>query len=310
MKKGDVTKTVKVKLVTIKKKPVALCSRDTVFNLAEVFTGAGELLPDSADGKYLCGIAGDAKGILKQLYTPTPDEEYATLENFTFGTTGAAGSATVYAVFGGKTYKATVKCTGYPVIEDPSGNIVQTLENNVLTFDSVNDKDTLILLKNGKYTLEPGVELSMVDAYKKAITVKENSKTGARNLTLKKEAIVKLTKDGETEPKTIVINLVTIKKKSRVLKSKGEKVTLADLYDGAYELLPDSLEGGEYNGYAISFTDKKGALSIRKNYFPAVSSGDYLTLKDFEILHSGNKGSATVQVSFGGVVQKATVSCK
>ena len=308
LKKGDVTKTVKVKLVTIKKKPVALCSRDTVFNLAEVFTGAGELLPDSADGKYLCGIAGDAKGILKQLYTPTPDEEYATLENFTFGTTGAAGSATVYAVFGGKTYKSTVKCTGYPVLENPSDNLVRTLKDNVLTYDSVNDNDTLLLLKNGKYTLESGVELSMADPYRNAIKVSEDRKTGARKLTLKKEAIVKLTKDGES--KTIAVNLVTIKKRSKVLKAKGESVTLADLYEGAFELIPDSLEDGEYNNYAISVTDKKGALAIRKNNFPAIASGDNVSLSDFAILHSGNKGSATVQVSFGGVVQKATVSCK
>lgn len=308
LKKGDVTKTVTVKAVSIKKKPVTLGSRDTVFSLAEVFTGAGELIPDSSDGKYLFGIADDKKGILKPLYTPTPGEEYASLENFTFGTTGAAGSTTVYAVFGGKTYKATVKCTGYPVLENPSNNLVRTLKDNVLTYDSVNDNDTLLLLKNGKYTLEPGVELSMGNGYNNAIKVNVNKKTGVRNLALKKEAIVTLTKDGES--KTIAVNLVTIKKRSKVLKAKGESVTLADLYEGAFELLPDSLEGSEYNGYNISFTDKKGALLIRKNNFPATVSGDYATLSDFAILHSGNKGSATVQVTIGGVVQKATVTCK
>ena len=308
LKKGDVTKTVKVKVVKIKKKPVTLGSRDTSFNLAEVFSGAGELVPDIKDGKYLCGIVADKKGILKEYYTPSADGEYATLESFTFGTTGAAGSATLYAVFGGKTYKATVKCTGYPVLENPSDNLVRTLKDNVLTYDAVNDNDTLLLLKNGKYTLESGVELSMADPYRNAIKVSEDRKTGARKLTLKKEAIVKLTKDGES--KTIAVNLVTIKKRSKVLKAKGESVTLADLYEGAFELIPDSLEDGEYNNYAISVTDKKGALTIRKNNFPAIASGDNVSLSDFAILHSGNKGSATIQVTIGGVVQKAKVSCK
>ncbi len=51
-------------------------------------------------------------------------------------------------------------------------------------------------------------------------------------------------------------------------------------------------------------------LSIADNSFPANAGYDILTLDDFYLKHAGKKGSATVSVSLGGKVFKATVKCK
>ncbi|MCR5303227.1 MAG: hypothetical protein K6E33_01590, partial [Lachnospiraceae bacterium] len=315
--KGDETKTVILHAVKLKKKTITLNSRKTSCSLSEIFTQAGEMLPDVENGKFLVSVLKDKNGILSDVNIPAADGTYVTLDDFTAGTTGKKGSALIQATFGGKVYKATVKCTGYPLLPEStvSGNLVQNLlesdaaGNRVVSFDSVENGDTLLLYKNGKYALESGVTIEPIgDEYSKAVKVKENKKTGIRPLTIKKEAPVRLTK-GDDE-KIILINRVAVKKKSVTLKP-GMSCSLSDLIWNAYELLPDT-QSEDPSDFAITVTDKKGAVFIQDGYFPAAGTSDSgsTTLDDFMIQHGGRKGSATVQVYFGGKAVKVKVNCK
>ncbi len=331
-KKGDEEKTVLLKVVKIKKKSLRLSSRKSTFSLAEVFTGAGEMLPDidPATGKYAVAVKSDKNGILGkfegsdnpfQIAADVAYEMngYLSLEDFKAGSTGKKGKATVTAKFGGVTFTATINCAGYPVLDTATGNIVQNFTetdsagNRVITWDAVEDGDTLILSRAGKYALEAGIGIEPVGAaYKDAVKVTVNKKTGIRKLKVSKEAPVKLTRtnaDGTKEEKTVLINLVTVKKKSITLK-EGESCSLADLFPDQYELLPDtSQDPNTYGGYKITITDKKGVLSIKDDSFPE-SSEDGTSLRNFRIGRMNRKGSAQIAVSFGGKVYKTTIKCK
>ncbi|MBQ7558282.1 MAG: hypothetical protein IJT00_09495 [Lachnospiraceae bacterium] len=316
--KGNESKSVLMYAVKLKKKNVTLNSRRKSVKLSEIFTNAGELLPDVENGKFLVSVVKDKNGILKDVNIPkAEDGKYVTLDEFTVGTTGKKGSAVIMATFGGKTFKAAIKCTGYPLLPEStvSRNLVQNLKecdnagNRVLTFDSVENGDTLLLLRKGKYALESGLGIEPVGAeYSKALKVKENRKTGVRTLSFAKEAPVKLTKDGKE--KVILINLVSVKKKSVKLKH-GMSCTLSDLFGEAYELLPDT-QVMSPEDYAVIIDDKNGSLFIQEASFPATGkgAGKVTTLGDFTVKHSGRKGSATIQVYFGGRIIKAKVSCK
>lgn len=332
IKKDGEEKTVLLRTVTIKKKACILNSRRRCFSLADVFTGAGEILPDinSATGKYAVYVKSDKNGIFDQsadngnAFLTAADTAYAsngyiTLSDFTCGATGKKGSATIAATFGGVTYTASISCAGYPSLDSVSGKIIQNLKetdaagNRVLTWDAVSDSDTLILSRTGKYAIEAGVDIEPADAAdKNAVKVTVNKKTGIRKLTIKKEVPVKLKKtntDGTTSEKLILINLVTVKKKSITLKA-GETCTLADLFPEQYELLPDtSSDPNTYGGYKIVIVDKKNVLSVKEDTFPRPSN-DSLNLKDFKISRMNRKGSAQIQVSFGARVYKVTVKCK
>lgn len=317
IKRGYEAKTMLLKVVKPKKKTVVLNSRDKIFSLDELFTGVGEMLPDVQDGKYSVSVK-DPKGIIVWKVIPVPGKNYCTLGNFVFGSTGKKGSAVIAVTFGGRTYKATVKCGGYPVLKDSlSENLVQRLPDNRLTFDSVSDKDTLLLLKKGVYTLEDGVTLEPVGAeYKGAVKVVENKKTGTRTLKLKKEAPVRLTKTVETgsgkqtQEKIVLFNYVTIRKKTVTLKNYKDPVNLSALFTGAYELLPDDADGYDYEGYAIRVDDRDEVLAIWYNEFPAVEDNVTTTLENFRMTHYGRKGKATISLTFGGKTFKATVKCK
>ena len=323
LKMGDDTRTVNLKAMTVKKKNVSLNSRKQSFTLAEMFPGLEDMMPDISNGQYSIEVVKDPKKILKW-DGPISAQTFLTLDDIVIDSTGAKGSATIKAVFGGKAFTATVKCTGYPVIDNPSGSLVQHLidkdsaGNLVLTYDSVEDGDVLLLLKNGKYALESGVTLTPVGSgYKNAIKVTENKKTGIRKLKLSKEAAVKLSKEEEINgekivlEKTIIVNFVTIKKKTVKLAKAGDEISLEDIFTGACELLPDTTGEEAYGGYAVSVTDTKGVLDIGgEDSFPGVPDDNLLTLKDFKISHAGKSGNANISVTFGGRVFKGTVKCK
>ncbi|MBQ7562789.1 MAG: hypothetical protein IJT16_02235, partial [Lachnospiraceae bacterium] len=319
-KKGSEEKSVLLRAVTIKKKTITLSSRREKFSLDEIFAGAGELLPDldPATGRYAVSVKSDKNGIL-DLWDEYGDDYltkaeaalkkngHITLADFTLGSTGKKGSATITAVFGGVTVTATVKCQGYPLLDIESGTVVQNLKeadaagNRVLTWDAVGDRDTLILTKGGKYAIEAGVDIEPADAaYKNAVKVSVNKKTGIRKLAVKKEAPVILKRtaaSGVTEEKLILIHLVSVRKNSVTL-TAGESCTFAELFPDAYELLPDPSGKEEYGGYAVTVTDKDGVLSIDEAAFPDVSEND-TRLRDFKIGRINRKGSAQVAVSFG-----------
>ncbi|HCM92446.1 MAG TPA: hypothetical protein DIS78_07785, partial [Lachnospiraceae bacterium] len=319
LKKGSEEKTVILRAITLKKKTVTVNSRRTLISLADLFEGAEGILPDIKDGKYAVSVKSDKKGILKWNDFTAQEVKQVTLSDLTVGSTGKKGSAVISATFGGKTYNATVKCNGYPLLQGSEGRIVQKLDttdalgDHVLTFNSVGNGDTLILLKNGKYAIEDGVKIEPVgDEYKNAIKVMVHKKTGIRRLKLNKETPVKLTKNvnGEIKEKTILINFVSIKKKNAVLTNVGDKLTLDKLFTEGYEILPDLSENGSYGEYAVTVTDKKGILSIEDNSFPAAVDEGMTMLDDFVIEHGGRKGSATISVTIAGKTFKATVRCK
>ncbi len=319
LRKGSEEKTVILRAITLKKKTVTVNSRRTSISLADLFDGAEGMLPDVQGGKYAVSVKSDKKGILSWNDFTAEEGIAVDLSDLIVDSTGNKGSAVISATFGGKTYNATVKCNGYPRLNGKEGYIVQKLDttdalgDHVLTFDSVGNGDTLILLKNGQYALEDGVKLEPVgDGYKNAIKVMVHKKTGIRRLKLNKEAPVKLTKtvNGETKEKIILINFVSIKKKNAVLQNEGDKLTLDKLFTEGYEILPDLSENGSYGGYAVTVTDKKGILSIEDNSFPEVPEEGMTSLNDFVLKHGGRKGSATISVTFAGKTFKTTVRCK
>lgn len=319
--KGDGSKTLIIDVVKIKPRTVTLNSRKTSVSFAELFTGSKLMEPDVKDGVYEVGLIKDDKGILEEFGKVGNDVGAVSLYDIRAIGTGKSGSAKLYATFGGKTYKATVKCGGYPVSDTLSGNLVQHLPeedekgNRVLTFDSVSDGDTLLLLKNGKYSLEKGVTLEPLgEEYKNAVKIKEDKKTGIRSLSLKKEAIVRISRtigEGQVQQKTILLNYVSIKKKTVVLDRLGDVVSLYRLFDGAYELLPDVSGTVGYGGYKIRVTDSKGAVVLDDATFPVEApEGSITDLSYFLLKHAGNNGNVTVKATFGGKEFKATVKCK
>ncbi len=331
IRQGTEEKTVLLRTVTIKKKTITLNSRRRSFSFDEIFTGAGEMLPDvdPTTGIYAVEIKSDKNGILDRGdgsdkdYLKRADETlmkngYVALDDFTLGSTGKKGSATITARFGGVTYKVKVKSTGYPIFDGETGSLVQNLAeaddagNRVLTWDAVEDGDTLILAKGGKYSIEAGVEIEPAEAaYKNAVKVTVNKKSGIRKLTIKKEAPVKLSRtdaSGNKEVKTVLINMVTVRKKTVTLQA-GESCTLANLFPEQYELLPDTSGVGDYGGIRIALTDKNGVVSINEENFP-VSSDDMTLLRDFKVGRTLRNGSAQIALSFGGRTYKATVKCK
>ena len=292
--KGDEKKTINVEVLKKKTSSKTLTSRDTTVTLDELIIIEKPLMPDYENGKYKVEITNDKNGILTMTHEPSPEGiGYRSLREFEFKATGKKGTAKITAIFGGKKATVTVRCGGYPSLEgSENGRIIQTLPDNVLTFDSVNDKDTLILLKNGKYTLEDGVTIT--PAIKNAIKV--NKKT--RKLTLGKETVLTLEK-GDIK-KTILVNYVKVKVKKVTLKGDNKTVTLDQLFAGAYELLPDASD--------------KNVIKDRKNKVlneekpPQTESGK--TLKDYSLTASGVKGSAKVTLYFGGRAFTATVNYK
>ncbi len=320
LERGDETKTVNLRAMSVKTKTVTLNSRRRILTMAELFTGLEGMLPDIKEGKLCVSIKKDNKHILDDsLFIPSEGWGYRTLSDIIATSTGGSGSATVSATFGGRVFTATVRCGGYPVLYDGSLALTQMLPemdekgNRVLTFDSVTDGGTLLLQKNGFYALEEGVSLEPDGVqYKNAIKVSApDKKTGIRRLTLKKEARIRLTKtvDGKAETKTILVNYVNVKKKTVAL-AEGDSITLADLFTEAYELLPDPADQEIYGGYTIRMKDDKGVLAIDQETFPDTSRDGCLMLRDFTLRHSGRKGTATVSVTFGGRSFKATVKCR
>ena len=300
IKKGNVAKTITMEAVTVRKAAAAFTSRKKTITLDELFTGAGQLIPDVQNGKYRVDIT-DKNGIMTLTGEPDPSEPgVKSLSEFVLTSNGKSGSATVTVWFGGKKFAASVKCAGYPVLEGANDdNIVNSLPENVLTFDAVDDKDTLILSKSGKYTLEAGVGLET--AVKNAVKVN----AGTRVLKLSKETVLTLTKtvDGVKQTKTILLNLVNVKKKNVTLKVQ-EAVTLDSLFTEAYELLPD-ISGTKF---AVEVTDAKGILETPA--FPTADDVTQLTLENFRLTAKGTKGSAKVTATFGGKKYTATITIK
>ncbi|MCR5303471.1 MAG: hypothetical protein K6E33_02835 [Lachnospiraceae bacterium] len=302
--KGNESKSIKILAVTVKKSAQTFTSRRRYITLDELLKSDGHILPDLIDGKYSVTVT-DKKGILSGIELPVP-ESVADMElnDFKFFASGNKGSATVKVTIGSKAFKVTLKSTGYPLLEGTDDeNVVSVFEDNCVTFDSLEDLDTVVLLKNGKYTLESGVTAEPLTKN----AVKVNEKT--RKLSLKKETVLKLsrTADGETETKTVLLNYVKIKKKTVVLAEDLKTVKLDQLYTGAYELVPDV--NTDENSYIISVKDKKGVLD--NVLIPAYYEYESLPkLSECSLNATGNKGSATVTTTFGGKKFNATVKYK
>nr|MCR4923372.1 hypothetical protein [Lachnospiraceae bacterium] len=171
---------------------------------------------------------------------------------------------------------------------------IQTLKDNTLRYDEVEDKDNVTLLKNGSYILEEGLEWST--SVKNAVTV--NKRTN--KLTPKKNTELTITKGNEK--KTLNIIVATIKKSNQTFTSRRKSINLGELFIATDNLLPD-VKDGEYQ---VTVTDKKGILTFEG---PSAESIADTRLSDFVVKANGNKGSAQIAVTIGGKVYKATVKC-
>lgn len=143
--------------------------------------------------------------------------------------------------------------------------------------------------------------MELEPAVKNAVKVN----AGTRVLTLSKETALTLTKTvkGVKQSKTILLNLVNIRKKNATIKAGGS-VTLDALFTEAYELLPDA----SGTKFAVEVTDTKGILKAPA--FPSAGGDTRLTLKDFKLTAKGAKGSVKVTATFGGRKYTATVTVK
>lgn len=173
---------------------------------------------------------------------------------------------------------------------------VQYLPDNTLTFESVQDGDTLYLLKGGRYFYEEGLEIT--SEVKRAVKLIKKK----RRLKVKKDSKLTLKKGDKT--KTVTLKAVKVKKRTLKLSSSKLSGSLADIFTNAGELLPDVKDGQ----YLVSVRkDKKNILSF--NGIPA-ADGKQINLSDFPVISSGNRGSATITATFGGKVFKGKVKFK
>ncbi len=174
--------------------------------------------------------------------------------------------------------------------------VTQYLPDNVLTFDSVQDGDTLYLLKGGKYFYEEG--LNVIPEVKKAVKLVKKK----HRLKVKKDSVLTL-KKGDAEKK-VTLKAVKIKKKNVKLSRSKPNASLSELFTNAEELLPDVKNAQ----FAVSVKkDKKGIL--KWDGMPA-ANGKQFTLSDIPITTTGNSGTATIQATFGGKVFRGKVKFK
>ncbi|MBR0148366.1 MAG: hypothetical protein IJM23_04115 [Lachnospiraceae bacterium] len=192
--------------------------------------------------------------------------------------------------------KVKISVDGAGKKEDVRVPVVQTLSENRLTFDSVEDGDTLYLLKGGKYTYEEG--LIITPAVKKAVKQKPRK----LKLIVRKDSVLTLQKGDKT--KTVTMRAMKVKKKKVTLNAQKKSFTLSELFTGLEALMPD-VQGGQY-----AVTVKKDIKGVLKWEGMPQADGKYITLDSVSVNAAGNRGSAKITAVFGGKKYNATVKYK
>ena len=193
-------------------------------------------------------------------------------------------------------------------ISEVSSNIIRSVPGNKISFDSIQDGDTIILVKGGNYLAEHLVLMETTESKKLINVIKK------RGCIVPKRAgrtIVTIVGKGN-EKKTITVVVEKVSKAT--YNTKGNtKVTMDRLFRGLSEVMPD-IHNEKYDIKISKVKGKNIDRSQIETNFTSVSPNmiDGKGMKDLWISISGNdiRGDVIVTGRFGGKNYKKRIKVK